>query len=209
MSAALDVQRGVGVRVLRDTIRAIDQLHGDGALPRIPIRRRNIPGAYGQFARTLADQAKFIEVSPRSPWPHMTTAHEIGHFLDHSGIPGSVTFRSPSNQAAGDWRRAARQSRLFHEIEQTWRPISTRHADYLNSDREMWARSYAQWVALRSGDPAMLAELRRAQQGAVTQDRRQWLDDDFEPIGRALDDMFRYLGWIAPTSRRPAAPSAP
>lgn len=80
------------------------------------------------------------------------------------------------------------------------------HLRYLLSANETFARSYAQYIAVRSGNAAGLAELRGYQadadagrslnhpDGRVPY-RRQWQDDDFEPIGKAFDALFEAMGW--------------
>jgi hypothetical protein len=94
---------------------------------------------------------------------------------------------------------------------------------YLLSPRELFARAFTQWVATRSGDPALrtwLADV-QGQPPTITKyaDRwdpethamakvpyetqrpkslllRQWADDTFVPIGAALDSAFGGLGWL-------------
>lgn len=86
-------------------------------------------------------------------------------------------------------------------------PISIKVApdwfNYVIGQDELWARSYAQYIAVRSGDAELMAELRRKQatMAARWNDPNhpemptQWTDDDFEPIARAIDDLFVSLGW--------------
>jgi hypothetical protein len=69
--------------------------------------------------------------------------------------------------------------------------------EYLLRPRELWERSYAQYVSFHSGDPALAREI------AEIRTRRDllyipylWDDDDFEPIASAIDDHFQELGWI-------------
>jgi len=60
---------------------------------------------------------------------------------------------------------------------------------------EYFARSYAQYIATRSGDPWMLNELESER---VLKRRgfapTQWEDDEFEPIADAFDELFESLG---------------
>ncbi|MEM6328359.1 MAG: hypothetical protein AAF791_14695, partial [Bacteroidota bacterium] len=67
------------------------------------------------------------------------------------------------------------------------------YADYLLEPWELWARSYAQYIAQRSGDPTM-----RSQIAGLRSDHplKQWSDDDFEPIADVIDSIFRDLQWI-------------
>jgi hypothetical protein len=77
--------------------------------------------------------------------------------------------------------------------------ISTNWLSYALRTNELWARSYAQYIAVRSGDAAMMAELRKEQaeqRAAAVPITAQWQDDDFEPIARAFDAIFTQLGWL-------------
>lgn len=85
--------------------------------------------------------------------------------------------------------------------------IDYKHVDYLLQGHEVFARSYSQYIAVRSGNTAMLNELRITQAEATpaagrltTVDGqvpypRQWQDDDFAPIAKAFDDLFEAMGW--------------
>lgn len=93
---------------------------------------------------------------------------------------------------------------------------------YLLSPAELWARSFAQYVALRSDDPSLMEWLRRSQNQPDTMTRyrdtfdreqrktvkvpyeakrpnylklRQWQDENFEPVAAAMDRLFDGLGW--------------
>jgi hypothetical protein len=58
---------------------------------------------------------------------------------------------------------------------------------------EFFARSYAQYIATRSGDTLLLGHLNRwlARQTWIL----QWDHGDFAPIGETLDSLFAVLGW--------------
>ena len=68
------------------------RVHGVGAgkLPTIPVEQVNDPTFRGQFHwDPVTGDAKNIELSEAAPhWPALTAVHEIGHFLDHSGLSG-------------------------------------------------------------------------------------------------------------------------
>ena len=61
------------------------------------------------------------------------------------------------------------------------------------SDEELWARSYAQYIAKKSGNQDMNAQLAEMQESPFPS---QWSDDDFAPIMEAIDGIFRAKGWI-------------
>jgi len=66
-------------------------------------------------------------------------------------------------------------------------------AEYYLSPEELWARSYAQYIAKKSGNKAMLAELAKLQDDPIPS---QWSDDDFIEIEKAIDELFKERGWL-------------
>jgi len=130
---------------------------------------------------------------------------------------------SPTYQRLRAWRDAKPNERLAggggYEGDGTIpKGVVRKHLSYLTSTEETWARSYAQYVVVRSGDPEAMAELRRMQQGAsygpvsantpfntkpMGTDPTPnswdypvvWQDDEFEPIARAFDAIFEAMGW--------------
>lgn len=81
------------------------------------------------------------------------------------------------------------------------------HANYLRRRDESFARAYAQWIALRSGDEASLATIRDDQEGGVGQHStgafygRQWEWDDFKVIADLMDDLFDSYGLLHDSAR--------
>lgn len=74
--------------------------------------------------------------------------------------------------------------------------IDQREVGYLLSWREVWARSYAQWLALRSRYAAPKDGVKKWRLYAHPSTRnRHWADNDFEPIAKAIDDVFQSIGW--------------
>src|SRR5262249_24701523 len=62
---------------------------------------------------------------------------------------------------------------------------------------EIWARSYAQYIAVRSADGVLLRGLgpyRRRVPDRVYYPY-QWDDNDFEDIAQAIETLFRRFGW--------------
>lgn len=216
--ALVNTTKGKTADAVMATIKAISSIHGDGALPKIPVKQTTGTVRQGGFVwNGLSGRPLEIRVSSKGDHPRMTTAHEIGHFIEHSGIPkptgGPRNFAlSPEMQ---EWLKAVRASKAYGELRGLLSAGTTnitirkpdgsvigyvmdrKYVRYLLQENELWARSYAQYVALRGGDPIMMKELdadRDASHGAYA--HRQWAEDDFEPIARAIDAMFKGLGWI-------------
>jgi hypothetical protein len=69
--------------------------------------------------------------------------------------------------------------------------------EYLLTPHELFARAYAQYIALVSESSELRAQMRTAHQIQVfAVYHPQWDDDDFEPIRRQLDELFRRRQWM-------------
>lgn len=177
----------------------IDRAHDDGQLSAMPITKLPRGKKHcGDYARGGGG----IRVRSTAECPVWTTAHECGHWLDNKGFGiAKHDLDMPSSWAPEleKWRKAVMGSGAVGKLI-AWNPIGIKrlkHRHYLLQPHEIWARSYAQWVAIRAKDPEMLAHLRRIRDGkAMHLVDSQWTDDDFAPIAAAIDDLFTQLGWI-------------
>lgn len=165
-----------------------------------------------------------IEIDSNGQHPLLTALHEFGHFIDHQGI-GEDTVHLTSGweyaeggrlkslmaalyeSEAGQLLRAMRQWKpglpfgVVQRPDGGWEqfPINAAHVDYLLSGREIFARAYAQWITLRTGDVEARRQLEQARVlpggrtlviGHAGKYPAQWGDDDFEPIAAAFDAYF-------------------
>lgn len=160
-----------------------------------------------------------------------TLIHELAHFLDHKGLGDDPErFASVVDQALNGWRAAIRNSAAVQTLQEmaifdqtrgqwsifeddqgrqlVWNPNQA-FVVYALDPRELFARSYAQWVALRSGDDQLLdgvmagLVIPQPPEGTpwtLAADSRspghpsQWVAEDFEPIAAAFDELFASLG---------------
>ena len=221
VSGALAVERGPHDRPLRDALAAVDAVHADGSLPRIPIRRLSLNRKlHGHFRHRLGGPPLDIGVHPAARYPALTAVHEIGHFLDYSGLGEPGEFASVAGDLLGPWRAAVRESAAVQRLGQLWRftrsraqetpaagdgaepavkyAAEQRYIEYLLQNEEIWARSYAQFIAVKSGYPVLREQLDRLRQRP---ERRlyyggQWDDDDFLPILAEIEATFQKKGWM-------------
>jgi hypothetical protein len=143
-------------RRLRAVLDVVDRLHGDGRLPSVRVDWRTLADqraaeyvAFGPGSG-LSDQ---VRIDPsRQRWA-IATIHEIGHLLDLRGIGDPHVPASATEDRLGPWRNAVEVSDAFKMLN----GLPCRSMAYYLRPEELWARSYAQWVANRSDD----AELRR------------------------------------------------
>lgn len=69
---------------------------------------------------------------------------------------------------------------------------------YLLEPRELFARAYAQYVAVRSGDLRLLTQLHEVRRDLIVGMvyHQQWDQEDFLPVLAAFDWALRWQRWI-------------
>ncbi len=130
-----------------------------------------------------------------------TYLHEFGHYIDFELIDRDGPLRLGGASSATDpgdlaeWLAAVKASNGYQAIER-----SPRLGGYFAKSTEVFARSFAQWAALRSGDTELLRSViddTWASHIAQGSPHPQWTDpQDFAPIASALDTLFRKKGWM-------------
>ena len=184
------------------TLAEIDKIHSIKNLPVIPIKDSvsvKFQGQYSFYANR--NRPIDIKLSKVSVNPEMTLAHEIGHFIDNQVIPKtSGSYSSVGSTIMEEWRLAITNSSATMNLKSMVgnRAFDQKKIRYYLSTEEQWARSYAQWVGQKSGNITMMNQTK-----AITEHERnemyrssQWVDDDFVPIGEAIDSIFKKLGWL-------------
>lgn len=182
----------------------IDQVHGDGRLPRIPIESWQVmpQGALGAYH---AAEPFWIKIRSYSNDFVNTTIHEVGHFLDQHGLGDGVIEASEmaSRRGIGPlakwWEAASRSEAVVEKMDILDQARALRIADvvkvleYHLEPAEIWARSYNQYVARRSGETDVLANLKQGKHDILGVE--QWTSEDFAEIETAIDEVMRSLGW--------------
>jgi hypothetical protein len=220
VSAARDIQADsprIG-RYAKAVFEAIDKIHNDGNLGKLPVKSNNDPN-YEGFLRVnnQTNLPTVMEINQDADTPHITIAHETGHVLDYAGIPRTArliglerNFRDEelfqdfikaveASDSIKTLRLRATQT-TAHTEGAAWLnnyTIDQKHVAYLLQDNEIWARAYSQWVATRSENLDMAAQL----EYVLGQNRQklyapQWHPEDFKPIAAAIDGIFQGLGWL-------------
>ena len=76
-------------------------------------------------------------------------------------------------------------------------PALVDHLEYLLDPREMFARAYAQFIAVKSGNASMMNQLQtRLDLDSVKSIGYQWTDSEFKQIEAAMEKLFIQQGWI-------------
>lgn len=127
--------------------------------------------------------------------------HEFGHYLDHQFLQVSEEFRGVAGRppAVDDalrtelWQtlnNTTQITKMRQRYEQLNRANEgTPNADerllgYYISEREVWARAYSQYVAVKSGQ----------MRGDYEKNLSQWRDADFAPVERVIDKIMSTTG---------------
>ncbi len=176
---------------LNTALDAIKDVHSDGVLPEIPVKSRKSKSNLGAYTYGRKKDVD-ITINPSGKWSGLTAAHEIGHFI-HNRALGGIDQVSQDMKAVID---AAKQSKAITEIQSELAKATftqqKKYLKYLLTDKEVWARTYSQYIAVRSGNKKLLEQLDVCRK---ENKRSQWQDDDFEPIAEAIDSFFEKLGW--------------
>jgi len=203
VSAALTFPVGPLAARVRHVVAVIDGVHRVGSLPLIPIDHRvEVPGADGQYRFNRRNgRARGIGIGRNAPSPEFVLLHEIGHFLDHQALGNRGGFASTRHPDLDDWRQAITESPTYEALSRGRRLLafgdpSINDFQYLLDYTELWARSYAQYVALESQDPTLLRQLAAPPLGAVPYLWARWRDDDFDPVRAAIHALLRTKGWL-------------
>lgn len=255
-----------GMDKVKRALAILDGVHGDGALPTIPVGNKDILKKLNVRAKGV-DKAQAFYAHGTRPialgfgtkilqnLPNMGVWHETGHFLDNAGLgragfasEGFMSGASPEQRSAmTDLMKALRETRTMQSLH-AWdlvgppddprkaglpnlaaRGLNLRtmtalreHGKYLRKSNETFARAYAQYIAVKSGDAAGLAEIRKLQRGGAAFTNRTvgkdtppgfkvldgeemtpgtwefpwaWQDDEFQEVERAFDRLFDAMGW--------------
>lgn len=173
----------------------IDSVHGDGPLAAIPINHKPGKGALGSFTHYKGGKAINIAYKVKSKnyklHPELTMAHEIGHWLDHSGTPGMDFSSNISGGAFDNVIKAAKSTNACTALAAM--PPSKARTYYL-SNHEVFARAYAQFIAEETGDATMLQQV--ADIRADVMPDRHWETPDFAPVRTEMRKAFVKLGWM-------------
>ncbi|MFC6592398.1 hypothetical protein ACFP81_10605 [Deinococcus lacus] len=188
----------------RKAVEVIAALHGDGPLP--SLRVEAVINSYGDDAAAAflwdpkGKRVFSIEVYPDEGYEAVDVAHEIGHLLDAFGIGEPGVYASVAHPKLEQWRQAVRSTQLHKQL--TALNLSedqdvTEHTRYLLQPHELFARSYAQFIAIVSGD----RDMRRDIGAEVSTEFRplrvpaHWQDNDFRSIAEAFDRLFKEERW--------------
>jgi hypothetical protein len=204
---------------IQNALEAIDRVHSDGVLPTLELRvGRLVPPNRGEYRHRGVD-AQGIAVTSLERFPGFALTHEIGHLLDHQVLGERGVFASSAHPNLASIRQAWRQTQAYWRLEALVRAGVTSVPGELVAARlagavvalpvravwaepeEWFARSYAQFIALESAEPSLLAALEAEQARALYLPLHP-SDDDFVPVAHAFRALFNDQGWSKPRRTR-------
>jgi hypothetical protein len=209
-------KKGNLASVGRKVIDLINRIHGDGNLPQIEVKQNASKETNGTYYWHFGPlRPGMIKISSLGDHPELTLAHEIGHFLDHQGIGNPRNMETLDGDAFARFFKSTSESEAINRLNdqlhlrsydltltegrKVKEPVNRPFLQYLLRKQEIWARAYAQWITLRSGDQVMLEQLRKLRENIHPGSANsQWSDGDFEPIAREIDALMEKLGWRKP-----------
>ncbi len=219
LSKLLDVQAPDITVGPYDVIQSIENIHRVPLAPiLVPVSREYITDGEGAYYDVPGKPLRIVVV-PTATCPELTLVHELGHLIDHQLLGTSWRYASADPSLLVTWRQRIEASETFQTlnaastfIEQgesevvvelpdaesytfKFSELNIRMVQYLLKPCELFARSYAQYIALRSQHNVLRHGL-NAQQTALSRAviPRQWEDEDFEPIAEAFDALFHQQG---------------
>jgi hypothetical protein len=186
----------------------IDNMHRFPTMATFPIKvtkRRSEEGAYRYRIRPA--KPMLIEISFFAEHPELTLTHEIGHLLDHMalnpikrgfGSDHDPFFEPLLHSWAGSKNvQALRRAQNNGKYESS---LARRNMAYQLTPRELWARTYVQWLAVRSRDGLLSSQLAaRRTAGSFFAGQRlsfQWEEDDFLSIIFDVDELMKKAGLL-------------
>jgi hypothetical protein len=210
MSRGFDVPNTGAFEPIHQALAILDQIHGDGLLPRLPIGFDSVLGNKAELQLNELNIPVVIRLGTQSQSYLLDVWHEIAHILDLLMLGNSGIFASDSRHPAlADWWAAMARSRAYQDLldlrdsrviltQTGLKPVLRSQVHYLLEPRECFARSYQQYIAMSSGMALTQISLgvydfQKPRQIVYS---TQWSEDDFEPIALAFDRLLIAQGWV-------------
>lgn len=158
---------------------------------------------------TYHSKSRLVRINPRGTHIPLTIVHELAHHLDwhvlgHNGYASreargklKAVLAAVEASAAVTGLRAIVADRAYVLDGQQYTLTSQRAAQLndLLEPEELFARAYAQYIAVRSGNSVLLEQVSRILASKGPQKLRQWEGTDFDDIANAFDQLFNAPKW--------------
>jgi len=209
-------------RMVSTVLHSVDSVHGDGELPTIPVRYSPpLAGDYAEAAyyydSSLAG-ALAIRVAYDAETPELSFLQGLGYHF-YSATRSSLeamtqsAFASESNPVFSEWREAVSMSEAVTHPQKVINyrsatvpladgteeavDIDREYVNYLLEPRELFARSYTQYVVANSHNRVLQGQLNsQRQEPLASLYPIYWDDEDFVLIAEAIDSILQQRGWL-------------
>ena len=210
-------------RLMKDAFEAVERVHGiDRTFSVVPVKF--ISASTSAEARLVSEKAGLmikpirLDVSKKTEAHPLDAIHEFGHYIDYSlgdqareirnklldTIKRSygyktlkeISYSTEVDVEVSDEKGKRIERMPYHKID-----VGIKYRWYLLSDEEIFARAYAQYIALRAGIGKErieeMTKFRLNDNGKyiIRTYPLQWKEEDFEPIADQFDRLFQHLGW--------------
>ncbi|MBZ9751739.1 hypothetical protein K7W42_12805 [Deinococcus sp. HMF7604] len=155
-----------------------------------------------RYENGLFDSAKVelgVRIADDGIFPGLTLLHEVGHALDYL-VFGQGQGYASLTRAGSDWQtwyaaclRSDSVRRIRNRLADPDFVQEASFAAYLLEPPELFARSFAQWVASRSPVAAIHADISQLAQSDLPQ---QWRPADFVTLDAALVTLCGAAGGV-------------
>lgn len=147
------------------------------------LKRIDAEGAYSPITGIVA-------IDPKARFPLNIVAHETAHRLDHLNFVEVMASRKLPTESWRRWFDAVKSTARYEELTKD----ASEWGEYMLLPEELWARSYAQWLAVRSGRREILDELNAMRKSGIEDYLYAWDDDDFGDVLTAIDELVKEIG---------------
>lgn len=131
---------------------------------------------------------KTIKLAAHSDNKEVTFVHEFGHHLSLSAegnfSPEQFDQRVMETPTLRKWKAAVEATPTYENLRSRFLDHGEDYAGYLKDERELFARSYAQYITRKTNDSTLTDQMERIR--SKNRDF-QWPDEEFGPIAEALE----------------------
>ena len=218
LTEMLDVPDSERYASVRAVIAAAEAVMTFPTMPTLPVRIVSAVngGGEGAYVRQRGGPPLRIEIAEQAEHPELTTAHELAHYLDDCGFGTFDGWASESEPRLEALRQAwentvsVRALRTGLETGQLAASLPSgvlvefplmseerENCRYYLQGRELFARSYAQYLADKSKNRVLLRQVRQRRESVEGRFYHvQWAEGDFRAVAQALDQILEGYGWL-------------
>lgn len=141
---------------------------------------------------------RYIVVNSQGNYKALTATHEFGHVLEKEAFktPAAkaklkAVYSAIDNTAGVKMLKRGKVSKTIDFNGKKYVVGGNIFGYYLKQD-ELFARSYAQYIASKPGNKPLYTQLVRRRKSPLN---GQWSDGDFKQVSKAYDELFKEVGW--------------